>query len=86
MSHKKHSKGPWYFAVCGSDLRVISKTHEAVATVSGPDQDVNARLISLAPELVELLKNGLDCGVFDDAPVYRSDVRKLLKRVKGVKS
>jgi hypothetical protein len=35
-----------------------------------------------APEPVdalELLRRGLECGVFDDAPFYKEDVKKLLE-------
>lgn len=37
------------------------------------------RLIAKAPALCQILQRGLDCGLFDDAPVYRQDVVAVLK-------
>lgn len=40
------------------------------------------KMVAVLLDSVELLRRGLERGVFHDAPVFRADVQKLLKRVK----
>lgn len=44
-----------------------------------------AKAADLASEFLEILRNGLESGVFDDAPVFKRDVVKLLKKAGGAK-
>lgn len=46
---------------------------------------IPALLLANAEELYDLLKDGLDCGFFDDVPVYRALVMKALFKIQGVK-
>lgn len=44
------------------------------------------QLVAINSELLELFKRGLECGIFDDAPVYRADVKALIKKATGGES
>lgn len=47
---------------------------------------IDANLIAAAPELLELLKRGIECGVFDGAPVFMEDVQAVIAKAEGLQS
>lgn len=87
----KHSPAPWLIDA-ESPCHVTTQGGIALAdcdlvysALDKRTKEANARLIAHAPELHELLSRGLNSGVFDDAPVFRGDVIKLLNNIKGSK-
>ncbi len=85
----KHSPAPWLIDT-ESPCHVTTQGGIALAdcdlvysALDKRTKEANARLIAHAPELYDLLLRGLNCGVFDDAPMFRADVVKLLKSAGG---
>ncbi len=85
----KHSPGPWlidnesFGHVMTQEGYAIADCDLVYSSLDKRAKESNARMIVHAPELYDLLLRGLNCGVFDDAPMFRADVVKLLKSAGG---
>lgn len=83
----KHTKGPWRVGDAGHAVfgAKYSGVHPdaPITIVQGLANKANARLIAAAPELLQLLESGLECGVFEDAPVFKADVITLINKING---
>ena len=88
MSKQSHTKGPWKVESVpmkiGMPTQVAYLIHGHTKEVLSHDEIIaNENLIASAPELLQLLERGLESGVFDDAPVYKADVEKLIIKARG---
>lgn len=57
------------------DLEMATDVVHAMEDIKG------CRVLELI-KLRSLIEQGLKCGIFDDAPVFRKDLKKLLKRIR----
>lgn len=59
----------------------IRELYDAVN--GGDDVDAASEVQEITELMYQLLRIGLESGVFEDAPVFRKDVRKTLKKADG---
>lgn len=93
MNTTKHTPGPWH---CGSGKATviiytekgdpIANAETYIKTFSLTTAQANAQLIAAAPCLLSILKKGLECGIFDNAPVFKSDVLTVVAKAEGMQS
>lgn len=84
-----HTKGPWLIdaespcTITARDGSAIADCDLVYSRLSNAERKANARLVSIAPDMFELLQRSLNSGAFDARPVFRGDVIKLLKSIEG---
>ena len=92
-----HTPTPWTIlkfddepteCICSDQGDIRIATLNYLPTMESPDPDNAAHIVHCVNNfnaVIALLKNGLECGVFDGAPEYRADVEQALAAAeKGV--
>jgi hypothetical protein len=95
-----HTSGPWYkpnesFHILDSDKNFIIATIDATTLIPREEKRANARLISLAPEMLEALEEitetfksclgGSDPLHYEDFEQEFKKVYSLINKAKGIK-
>lgn len=87
MIRPRHTPPPWIMDdqspghVMSQDGDGIADCFLVYSNIDKRQSLANARLIAHAPEMFALLQSGFASGAFEDAPVFRSDVERLLKEI-----
>jgi hypothetical protein len=89
----QHMPGPWRFVECleiegqGNAYEVEIQDFTIAHVFSGPDMEANARLIALAPELLEHLRLATSGDPEEHGPEFwekwNQDAEKLIAKAEG---
>jgi hypothetical protein len=77
----KGTKGPWSVKT-GITLNGISSKDNQLAVIQGKNRDANAKLISKAPEMLEMLKgvlSDIDSGNYPNGEWKYDEIYSLIK-------